>query len=224
MHIPDSLMIHGAAVNTASAAISLAAACAAMARVKKALTDNRIPLLGVTAAFIFAAQMLNFPIGLGTSGHFLGALLAAILLGPASALLVMIVVLLIQCLLLADGGVTTLGTNILNMGIIAGVGGYGILRLCLGLLPAGRKPLLACVAVAAWASVVLSASACAVELAAAGTIPLHLGLPAMAGTYAVIGVGESIITVAAVSLILSVRPDLLMGIPQIATAAREVVL
>jgi cobalt/nickel transport system permease protein len=166
------------------------------------------PLLSVTAAFVFAAQMLNFPIAGGTSGHLLGGVLAAVLLGPWNALLVMTVVLVIQCLAFGDGGVTALGSNIFNMGWIDVVAGYGLFRVIQTLLPKTRGAFMAAVAVASWAGVVAAAMACAAELAISGTIPLGIGLPAMLGVHALIGIGEAIITTAAVSVVLLNRPDL----------------
>jgi cobalt/nickel transport system permease protein len=152
--------------------------------------------------------MLNFPVAAGTSGHFLGALLVAILLGPLNGFLVMAVVLVIQALLFADGGLTALGTNIFNMGVIGGLGGYGLFRLFCLALPRRRGAFVAASAVAAWLSVVLAASVCAVELALSGTSPLAVALPAMAGVHALIGVGEAIISAVVISLMLGVRPDL----------------
>lgn len=211
MHLPDGLLVHGTAVTAAATAVSVAACGAALARARHTLGERQVPLLGVTAAFVFAAQMLNFPVAAGASGHFLGAALAAILLGPLTALLVMAVVLVIQCLLLGDGGVTALGCNILNMGLVGGGLGYAAFRALLAALGGGRRALLAATAAASWLSLVLAAAACAVELALTGTVPLRVGLPAMTGIHALIGIGEAVITTAAVSLILSVRPDLLPG-------------
>jgi cobalt/nickel transport system permease protein len=201
--------MHGGAVSAAGAAVSAAACGVALARARRTLGERQVPLLGVTAAFVFAAQMLNFPIAACTSGHFLGAALAAILLGPLNAVLVMAVVLVIQCLLFGDGGVMALGCNIFNMGVVGPIAGYGVFRTLLAVVGNNRRFLPAAAAVAAWFSVVLAAAACAGELALAGTLPLGLGLPAMAGVHALIGGGEAIITAAAVSLILAVRPDLL---------------
>jgi len=168
-----------------------------------------VPLLATTGAFVFAAQMLNFPIGGGTSGHFMGGAVVAALLGPWSACLVLAVVLVIQCLAFADGGLTALGTNIVNMSILGGFGAYLIMRALRSVLPAGRRGYLIAVAVASWASIVLASSACALELAASGTSPLGLVLPAMAGTHAIIGIGEALITVAVLSTVAAMRPDIL---------------
>ena len=167
----------------------------------------------MTAAFVFAAQMLNFPVAGGTSGHFMGALLAALLLGPLNACLVMAVVLAVQALVFSDGGVTALGTNLFNMGLVGGLGGWLVFAGLRGLLPRSRGAFLAAAGLGAWVSVVLAATACAIELALSGTSPLAIVLPAMAGIHAVIGLGEAIITVTALSTVIAVRPDLVAAWP-----------
>jgi cobalt/nickel transport system permease protein len=164
--------------------------------------------MGVTAAFIFAAQMLNFPVAGGTSGHFLGAVFSSVLLGPWASLLIMTIVLIVQCLGFADGGLTALGSNIFNMGIIGALGGYGIFSIIYTLFRKSRKGFFVALAVSSWFSIVMGASAAAIELAISGTSPLKIALPAMAGVHAIIGMGEAIITTTAVSLILKTRPDL----------------
>jgi cobalt/nickel transport system permease protein len=171
--------------------------------------ERAIPLMGVTAAFIFAAQMINFPIIGGTSGHLLGALLAAILLGPWAATLVMASVIAVQSLLFQDGGILAMGANIVNMGLIGTIGGYAIYRTVARLLGGEERGRLPAAAVAAWCAVMLGAGATSVELALSGTTTLAVVLPAMLGTHALIGVGEAFITVAALTLIKGARPDLL---------------
>jgi cobalt/nickel transport system permease protein len=153
--------------------------------------------------------MLNFPIGGGTSGHFLGAVTAAALLGPWSACIVLALVLVIQGLLFADGGMSALGTNILNMGIIGGIVGYAIMRGVRALLPAGRAAYLVSAAAASWTSVVLASSVCALELAMSGTSPLAVAFPAMAGTHAIIGIGEALIATAVLTAAARARPDII---------------
>ncbi len=206
MHIPDGLV--SAPINIATAVVSTGVGAAAVARARRTLGEKQVPILGMSAAFVFAAQMLNFPVAAGTSGHFLGALLVAVLLGPLNGFLVMSVVLVIQALLFADGGLTALGTNIFNMGVIGGLTGYGLFRLLVGVLPRRKGAFVGAVAAAGWLSVVLAAAACAVELALSGTAPLPVVLPAMAGVHSLIGVGESVISAAVISLVLGVRPDL----------------
>jgi len=207
MHIPDGFVSGG--VNAATGAAALGVCALALARANRTLGEKQVPLLGVTSAFIFAAQMLNFPVACGTSGHFLGALLAAILLGPLNACLVITVVLVIQCLGFADGGVTALGSNIVNMGIAGGLASYYVFRFLQALLPRTRAGLLVAAAVAAWLSVVLAALCCAVELGLSGTVPLNAAIAGMGGVHALVGIGEAIITVTVASAVLSVRPDLI---------------
>lgn len=167
--------------------------------------------MGVTAAFVFAAQMINFPIAGGTSGHFLGAVFSSVLLGPWASLLIMTIVLIVQCLGFADGGLTALGSNIFNMGVIGALGGYGIFFILYQLFGKSRKAFFFALAVSAWLSIAMGASAAAVELALSGTSPLRITLPAMAGIHALIGIGEAIITTTALSLILKTRPDLVVS-------------
>ena len=206
MHIPDGFV--SGPINAATYAASAAVCGLAVMRANKTLGERQIPLLGVTAAFVFAAQMLNFPIAGGTSGHFLGAVLAAVLLGPFNAFLIMALVLAIQCLVFADGGLTALGTNIFNMGIIGGIICYWLFLGLKFVLPKTRGGFLAAVAIAAWSSVVIASGVCALELAVSGTSPLKVALPAMVGVHALIGFGEAIITTVVISIVLASRPDL----------------
>jgi cobalt/nickel transport system permease protein len=166
-----------------------------------------VPLMGVMSAFIFAAQMLNFPVLAGTSGHLLGGALAAALLGPWAGAIVITCVLAVQCLIFQDGGLTALGANIFNMAIVGTVGGYFIYRLFAKIV-GGAKGITAGVAVAAWSSVVLAAAACAFELGLSGTAPLKVVLPAMAGIHVLIGIGEAVISCLVIAFVLKTRPDL----------------
>jgi cobalt/nickel transport system permease protein len=178
-------------------------------RAGRTFDERAIPLMGVTAAFIFAAQMINFPVLGGTSGHMLGAVLAAVLLGPWAGTLVMASVIGVQALLFQDGGLLALGANIVNMGLVGTIGGYAIYRFAAGLLGGEQRGRLPAAGIAAWAAVMLGALAASLELVASGTTTLAVVLPAMLGTHAVIGIGEALITVGALALIGSVRPDLL---------------
>jgi cobalt/nickel transport system permease protein len=190
-------------------AIAIVAIAISVQRAGTTMNERAVPLMGVTAAFIFAAQMINFPIIGGTSGHLLGAVLAAILLGPWAGTLVMASVIAVQSLLFQDGGLLAMGANIVNMGVIGTMGGYAIyMSLCrvLGGEERGRLP---AAAVAAWSAVMLGAVATSLELAASGTSPLLVVLPAMVGVHLFIGVGEAVITVGALALIKGARPDLL---------------
>ena len=209
MHIPDGFV--SGPVNMGGALVAAAVVGLSAWRASRQVQrrPHTVPLLATTAAFVFAAQMLNFPIGGGTSGHFLGAATVAALLGPWSACLVMTLVLVIQCLAFADGGLTALGTNIVNMGVIGGIGGYLLLRALRAILPGGRAGYLVAAAVASWVSVVVAATVCALELAVSGTSPLVVVLPAMAGTHAVIGIGEALIAVAVLSAVAAARRDVL---------------
>jgi len=192
MHIPDGFLDAKTWVTTG--VLSAGTLAYALRRTRQTLQDRQVPAMGVMAAFIFAAQMVNFPIVGGTSGHLIGAVLAAVTLGPWSASIIMAVILILQSLLFQDGGLTALGANILNMGVIAVFAGYGVYRLldryrAFGLFAAS------------WVSVMLAAGACAVELAVAGTIPLAVVLPAMLFWHAFIGVGEGLITAAVVEIL-----------------------
>jgi cobalt/nickel transport system permease protein len=207
MHIPDGFLSNEVA---AACAVPAAAAVAyGLRRANVDLDDRRVPLLGVTAAFVFAAQMLNFPVAGGTSGHFLGAAFAAVLLGPWLACLVLAVVLAVQAFVFADGGITALGANVFNMGVIGGVLVGGLMLAARRALPQTRGALLGVTAAGAWLAVVAGAMACSIELAISDTVPLGTVLPAMLGVHALIGIGEAVITVAAVSAVLATRPDLI---------------
>jgi cobalt/nickel transport system permease protein len=206
MHIPDGFLDAKTLITTA--AVSAGAAGYGIKRANEKLGERQVPLMGVTAAFIFAAQMLNFPVAGGTSGHFLGAVLAAVLLGPWAACLIMAVVLVVQCLGFADGGLTALGANVFNMGVVGGILCYYIFVVLKKALPRTRSSFLSAVAVTSWFSVVLASAVCAIELAVSGTSPLGVALPAMVGVHALIGIGEAIITTVVVAVVLSTRPAL----------------
>ena len=206
MHIPDGFLDTKTWIGMGG--ISTAFISIAVRKANRKISEKHIPLFGVMAAFVFAAQMFNFPVGGGTSGHFLGATLIAILLGPWASVLIMTTVLTVQCLVFQDGGITALGANIFNMGIVGGFFGYYV-NTVIQLFVQGRKGALVGSFTAAWCSIVLSAVCCAIELGVSGTIPLKLGIPAMAGIHAIIGIGEGFITTATLSLLARVRPDLL---------------
>ena len=208
MHIPDGFLD----VKTSLLAGAIALPCVAVALRDVARTTGRrsAPTLGVTAAFVFAAQMVNFPVAGGTSGHLLGGVLCAVLLGPSSAIVVMACVLAVQTLLFADGGLAAYGANLLNMGIVDTMVGWAVYRMALRLLPADRmKATVTAAAFGAWCGTVAAATACAGELALAGTAPWNLAFPAMAGVHMLIGLGEAAITGIALGAIGRLRPDLL---------------
>lgn len=205
MHIPDGILgLQALGVTTALSASGL---WAALRRLRQGLPRRAVPLMGLAAAFIFAAQMVNFPVAGGTSGHLVGGVLAAVLLGPSAAVVVMTAVLVVQCLLFADGGLLALGANVLNMAIVAVIGGYLVYRAMLRARP-GRRGLLAATAFASWCSIVLAAIGCAAELAWSGVAPWGLVFPAMAGVHMVIGLGEAVITTLVVAAIMRTRPEL----------------
>jgi cobalt/nickel transport system permease protein len=210
MHIPDGFLSTGVAAT--SYGVSAVTGALAIRNAKKKFSDRLIPLAGVTAAFIFAAQMINFPIGFGTSGHFLGALLACVLLGPSMGFWIMALVLIVQALLFADGGITALGANVLNMGLIGGVVCYYIYTAVVKLMPKNKGSLFVITFIVAWFAVVLASAVCSLELAISGTIPFNLVFPSMVGFHAIIGVGEGLITASVLTYVLAARPDLVYAV------------
>jgi cobalt/nickel transport system permease protein len=216
LHIPDGFLSGGVAVVCGVVAIAAVAYGLRVANVE--LDEARVPLLGVLAAFIFATQMLNFPIVGGTSGHLLGATLAAVLLGPWLACLVLAVVLVVQAFAFADGGISALGANVLNMGVLGALLAGYLVVAAQKVLPHTRLVFLGIVGVVSWLAVMVGATATSVELAASGTVPLGTSLPAMLGVHSLIGIGEAVITVAAMSAVLAARPDLVALAPKELTA------
>lgn len=213
MHIPDGFL--NIPVSLITWVIAIGLIIAALNRVQNEYKERAVPLMGVCAAFIFAAQMINFPIPGGTSGHLLGGTLAGALLGPWAGSLVMVAVFLVQGLVFQDGGLTVLGANIFNMGLVGTFGGYYLYRTIRFAI--GRDRIQAMVtgaAVAAWLSVVVASMICAIELALSGTVSLAVGLTAMASWHIIIGIGEAIITSIALSFIWRTRPDLFYDPPR----------
>jgi cobalt/nickel transport system permease protein len=207
MHIPDGFL--NVATLATTGAISAGGIGNAVRVTGKQLKEKQVPLMGVLAAFIFAAQMLNFPIAGGTSGHFMGAALAAIILGPWAGLLIMSCVLIAQCLIFQDGGLLALGANIFNMGIIGCFSSYFIYKVVTKIVPNNSNNKLIGGFIGGWMAIVLAATACAIELAVSGTSPLRVVLPAMAGVHALIGIVEGLVTVAVLGAIKAARADLL---------------
>ncbi len=206
LHAPDGFF----SLPVAIAGYVLAAVFIGIAirQTNKSLNERIVPMMGVMAAFIFAAQMLNFPVAGGTSGHLVGGALAAIVLGPWAAILVMTAVVGLQALLFQDGGLVVLGINLVNMSIVSVLSGYGAYWVSRK-LGTTFKHLLIGGFIAAWLSVVASAITTALFLGASGTTPLALALPAMIGVHMLIGIGEALITVFALSFIRAARPALL---------------
>jgi cobalt/nickel transport system permease protein len=207
VHIPDGFL-------DAKTAVATSVLATAGLGVRRSVPPRRIPLIGLAAAFVFAAQMLNFPVAGGTSGHLIGAVLAAVLLGPAAAVLVMSAVLILQCLMFADGGLTALGANLFNMALVAPAVGYGIYRLLRLVVGVGLRGRLFATAFAAWCSTVAAAISCAGQLALSGTVPLRMALPAMGVIHMTIGLGEALITTLVVAAVARARPELLIELTE----------
>jgi len=207
MHIPDGFLDGRIAMT--SGVMAAAGLGLALRTVRRTMPDRRVPLIGVAAAFVFAAQMLNFPVAGGTSGHLIGATLAAVLLGPSAAVLVMSSVLILQAFLFADGGITALGANIFNMAIVAPLLGYAIYRGVSHLMGGDLRARLTGTAFGAWCSTVIASVTCAGQLALSGTVAWDVALPAMAGIHMLIGVGEALITTLVVAVVARARPELL---------------
>ncbi|HEY9698777.1 MAG TPA: cobalt transporter CbiM [Trichocoleus sp.] len=213
LHIPDGFLNLPVTLFTWVIAIVLIGL--SLKHVQAEYKERAVPLMGVCAAFIFAAQMINFPIPGGTSGHLLGGTLAGILLGPWAGSLVMTVVFIVQAMLFQDGGLTVLGANIFNMGLIGTFLGYYFyraIRYSLGMN--NWRSMAIATGVAAWIGVVVASLVCAIELALSGTIPLGVALTSMLTWHILIGIGEAVITLVAASFIWRTRPDLLFDRPR----------
>ncbi|MDQ3549346.1 MAG: energy-coupling factor ABC transporter permease [Chloroflexota bacterium] len=207
LHIPDGFL--SAPVALAFYVLAGIAVGLAVRQTNRTLKESTAPLMGVLAAFIFAAQMMNFPVAGGTSGHMLGGALAAILLGPWAAIIVMTAVVGIQALVFQDGGLAVLGANVFNMGVATAIAGYAIYRIVAAAGRYGRPFVLAATGAAAWISVMLAALLTSFQLVVSDTSEMSVVLPAMLGVHALIGIGEALISVGAVALVLTARPDLL---------------
>ncbi len=203
LHIPDGFLhIAVAAVCWIAALITL---YFATQNAQQKFDEKLIPLAGIMAAFIFAAQMLNFPVAGGTSGHFIGAALATIVLGPWLGILVMASVIILQALLFQDGGLVVMGANILVMGVVPAFVGYGLSRSFMN-RPRGQR--LVAIGVTSWLSLMAAAFITALLLWISGTSALGVVVPAMLGIHAIIGIGEALVTVAAYTFIVQTRPEL----------------
>lgn len=201
MHIPDGFL--EPRVWGSLTVVSAGAVLAASKRVSKCMDEKMVPLMGVLAAFVFAAQMVNFPIGGGTSGHLMGGVLIASIVGPAAGIVIMASILIIQALLFQDGGITALGANIFNMGIVGVLLGYSVFRGMNWLTGNFRISIFT----ASWFSVVAASCSVAAELSMSGVVPAALSFPGMMGTHAIIGIGEGAVTIAAIELISKVNKD-----------------
>jgi cobalt/nickel transport system permease protein len=223
VHVPDGFL--DAPTSIATGAVSVAAVGVALRGARRELDDRTAPLAGLVATFVFATQMLNFPVGAGTSGHLLGGALAAVLVGPATALLCLSVVFVVQALLFADGGITALGTNVLLMGVLTVVVGWLVFRGLQSVLPKRVSMVAPAAAVGAFVSVPVAALGFTLLYVVGGQAPIPVGTlaTAMIGWHTLIGIGEAIITALAVGSIVAVRPDLVYGARRVlATRTLEV--
>lgn len=211
MHIPDGFIDLKTSAAFATAAV--VAVGGAVRGARKQLSEQSAPLAGLTAVFIFAVQMLNFPVAAGTSGHLLGAALAMVLVGPYAATLALAVVLIVQAFLFADGGLTALGLNIFNMGVLGVWASFAIFMLLKKILPKTKTSIVAASFVAALLSVPAAAIGFVIQYSfgATATFSISSVLSAMVGTHILIGIGEGIITALTVSAVLASRSDLVYG-------------
>lgn len=211
MHVPDGFL--DPTTSLATGVVAAAGVALAVRGARHELDERTAPLAGLTAAFVFAVQMMNFPVAAGTSGHLIGGALTAILVGPWTAVLCMTVVLLVQAVVFADGGLTALGTNITLMGLVAIAVGYGVFRLLRLVLPRSRTGVLVAAGVGSFLSVPIAALAFTALFATGGVADVPIGTVAatMGGIHVLIGVGEAVITVAVLGAVLAVRPDLVHG-------------
>ncbi|MFG3442495.1 energy-coupling factor ABC transporter permease [Nonomuraea sp. NPDC047897] len=210
MHVPDGFF--NAAVSLSTGAVAAAGVAVCLRGARRELDDRTAPMAGLVAAFIFAVQMLNFPVAAGTSGHLMGGALAAILVGPFTGVLCLAVVLLVQSVFFADGGLTALGVNITIMGIVGVLVGWGVFRLVTR-VARGKGAITAAAFLAALVSVPASALVFTLLFWIGGTAPIEAGTvaAAMGGVHVLIGVGEGVITALTVGAVLAVRPDLVYG-------------
>jgi cobalt/nickel transport system permease protein len=217
VHIPDGFI--NAPTSLAAGAVAAGGVGVSLRRAAETLQEKQAPLAGLVAAYIFAVQMLNFPVAAGTSGHLLGGALAAVLVGPWAGALCVSVVLLVQGLLFADGGLSALGLNIVNMALVTAWGGYAVFLLLRRALPATKTSVTVSAGVAAGISVALASLAFVVEYAIGGNGGASVGtvFAAMVGVHTLIGIGEGIITALTVGVVLGVRPDLVYGAADLQT-------
>lgn len=211
MHIPDGFI--DIPTSAAFGTLALAGTAIALKKAKSEVDDRTAPMAGLTAVFIFAVQMLNFPVAAGTSGHLLGGALAMVLVGPYAASLAITVVLGVQALLFADGGLTALGLNVFNLSVIAVLVSFLVFKLMVKILPKAKSAIPLAAGIAAFVSVPVSASAFTLQYAIGGngTAPVETVFIAMLTTHLLIGIGEAVITMLTVSAILASRSDLVFG-------------
>ncbi|MEV8452699.1 energy-coupling factor ABC transporter permease [Streptomyces sp. NPDC052095] len=220
MHVPDGFI--DAPVSAVTGVVAAGAVAVGLRGARRELDERTAPLAGLVAAFIFAVQMLNFPVAAGTSGHLLGGALAAILVGPYTGILCVTVVLLMQGILFADGGLTALGVNVLDMGVVTVVVAYALFRGLLKVLPRTRRSVTAASFVSALVSVPAAAVAFTLIYWVGGTTDIPIGkvFTAMVGVHVLIGIGEALITALTVGAVIAVRPDLVHGARGLATTLK----
>jgi cobalt/nickel transport system permease protein len=211
VHIPDGFINGG--TSAGAGVIAAGGLAVSLRRTADVLDEKQVPLAGVVSAFIFAVQMLNFPVASGTSGHLLGGVLAAVLVGPWMGSLCLAVVLFVQALLFADGGLSALGLNVVNMALVTAFAGYVLFLLVRRVLPRTAPSVVIASGIASGVAVMLASLAFTVEYAIGGTggASVTTVAGAMTGVHTLIGIGEGILTALTVSSVLAVRPDLVHG-------------
>jgi cobalt/nickel transport system permease protein len=209
-HIPDGFL--SGPVVAGTAVVSATCLAVAARRSRRRLAEREAPLLGALTAFVFAAQMLNFPLGAGTSAHLLGGVLVGTLVGPWSGMLVLFAVVLVQALLFQDGGIAALGANTLNLAVIGAGVGFLLYRWVFALLGNGETRRTLAAALAAFGSTVLVGTAVALELSMSGTVPLGAALLVVGGAHVLVGIGEAVLTGSILTLVLRSRPDLVTAV------------
>lgn len=211
LHIPDGFI--DGPTSVAAGLIAIAGVALCLRRTSTTLEDREIPIVGLVAAFVFVAQMLNFPVANGTSGHLLGGVLAAVLVGPWAGALAVTVVQVVQALLFADGGLSALGLNVVNMALAGTFIGYGIFVVVRRALGYTTWSVTAGSGLAGFAVPIVAALAFVVEYAIGGNDAVSVGsvAVAMVGVHAIIGIGEGIITALTVGAVMGMRPDLVYG-------------
>ena len=211
MHVPDGFF--NAATSVGAGVVTAGALAASLKHAARDLTDRLAPMAGLVSAFVFALQMLNFPVASGTSGHLLGGALAAVLVGPWVGSLCIAIVLLVQALLFADGGLSAYGLNVILVALVPSFVGWAAFRLARAVLPRAQASVVPAAAVAAFVSVPVAAATFAVLFAVGGAVDLSFGsvLAAMVGVHLLIGVGEAVITAAVIGAVVGTRPDLVHG-------------
>jgi len=219
VHIPDGFISIPTSAGFGAAAVG--GVWYSIRQAARLLDDRRVPLAGLVAAFVFAAQMVNFPVVSGTSGHLIGGVLAAVLVGPWLGALVLTVVLVVQGVFFADGGLSALGLNVFNMAVVGTLGGYLVYRALLAVLPKTRSATVAAAGVAAGISVVLASLGFVLQYAIGGEGGASVATvaAAMGGVHALIGIGEGLITALVLGAVLGTRPDLVATAPKAEVAA-----